>query len=268
VLEPAFVAETLHLPSEADVAREIGNDIDPDAIFRARAGLRALVGLHLNAKLTDTYRGMTTSGPYSPDAASAGRRALKNICLDLLAATAESHAIRLASTQYRTADNMTDRMAALSTLNQHDGPDRDAALEDFYQQYRDDPLVVDKWFVLQATAPHAGTIARVQALTGHPAFSMSNPNRVRSLIGAFASSNQTQFNRLDGAGYDLVADTVMTLDSPNPQVAARLLSAFKSWRMLEVNRRQRAEAALRRVAAKPHLSRDVSDIAQRTLADA
>jgi aminopeptidase N len=97
---------------------------------------------------------------------------------------------------------------------------------------------------------------------------MSNPNRVRSLIGAFASSNQTQFNRLDGAGYDLVADTVMTLDGPNPQVAARLLSAFKSWRTLETVRRERAEAALRRVAAKPHLSRDVSDIAQRTLADA
>jgi aminopeptidase N len=265
-LEPAFLAEVLHLPGEADIAREIGSDVDPDAIFRARTGLRALVGLHLNAQLTETYRRMTTGGPYSPDAASAGRRALKNICLDLLAATAESHAIRLAATQYKAADNMTDRMAALSTLNQHGGPERSAALDDFYQRYRDDPLIVDKWFMLEATAPHAATLARVQALTGHPAFSMSNPNRVRSLITAFASANQTQFNRPDGAGYEFIADTVLTLDGANPQVAARMLSAFKSWRMLEPVRRLRAEIALHRVAAQQHLSRDVADIAQRALA--
>ena len=120
--------------------------------------------------------------------------------------------------------------------------------------------------MLQATAPHASTLARVRALTAHPAFSMSNPNRVRSLITAFASANPTQFNRADGAGYDFIADTVLALDGPNPQVAARMLAAFKSWRMLEPGRRARAEAALRRVAAQPSLSRDVSDIAQRTLA--
>ena len=267
-LEPAFIAEALHLPSESDIAREIGNDVDPDAIFRARTGLRALVGLHLNAELTATYRKMTTDAPYVPDAASSGRRSLKNICLDLLAATAETHAIRLAAFQHQTANNMTDRMAALATLNQHDVAERSSALEVFYQRYRDDPLTLDKWFMLEATAPHASTLARVRALTSHPAFSMSNPNRVRSLITVFATANQTQFNRTDGAGYEFIADAVLALDGANPQVAARMLSAFRSWRMLEPDRRRLAEAALHRVAAQPKLSRDVSDIAQRTLAEA
>ena len=266
-LEPAFIAEALALPGESDIAREIGRDVDPDAIFRSRAGLRALVGLHVNAGLSETYRSMTTSGPYSPDAASVGRRALRNVSLDLLCATGESHMIRLAASQYRSAGNMTDRMAALSTLNQHDGPERTEALDDFYQRYRDDPLVTDKWLALQASAPHAGTLARVRELTRHPGFSFSNPNRIRSLIGAFAQGNQTQFNRPDGAGYDFVAETVLSLDGANPQVAARLLSAFRSWRALEAGRRTRAETALRKVAGAPKLSRDVSDIAQRTLAD-
>ena len=162
---------------------------------------------------------------------------------------------------------MTDRMAALSTLNSHDGAERIAALENFYQRYHDDALTLDKWFALEATAPHPATLARVRTLTAHAAFSMSNPNRVRSLITMFATANQTQFNRPDGAGYDFVADTVLALDGPNPQVAARMLSAFKSWRMLEPVRRSRAEAALRRVAAQPQLSRDVADIAQRALAE-
>ena len=266
-LEPAFVAETLAPPSESDIAREIGRDVDPDAIFRARAGLRALIGLHLNAQLTAIYNGLADTGPYSPDAASAGRRTLKNACLDLLAATQEPHAIGLAARQYRDADNMTDRMAALATLNQHAGPERTAALEDFYRRYRDDPLIIDKWFVLQATAPDPSTLDRVRALTEHPAFSFANPNRVRSLIGAFAQANHTQFNRPDGAGYEFIADKILALDGPNPQVAARMTTAFKSWRALEPGRCARAEQALRRIAGTAKLSRDVGDIAERALAE-
>ena len=266
-LEPAFVAEALAPPSESDIAREIGRDVDPDAIFRARAGLRALIGLHLNAALTSTYESLAHSGPYSPDAISAGRRTLKNMCLDLLAATQESHAIRLAATQYQAADNMTDRMAALSTLSLHDVAERKAAFEDFYQRYREDPLIIDKWFVLQAMTPDPATLDRVRSLTGHPAFSTSNPNRVRSLIGSFAHGNQTQFNRPDGAGYEFVADRILALDPNNPQVASRMTTAFKSWRALEPGRRALAQAALQRIAAAPRLSRDVGDIVQRALAD-
>jgi aminopeptidase N len=192
---------------------------------------------------------------------------LKNVCLDLLAATQESHAIRLAAWQYQAADNMTDRIAALSTLSLHDMPEREAAFADFYQRYREDPLIIDKWFSLQAMTPDPLTLDRVRSLTGHPAFSMSNPNRVRSLIGAFAQGNHTQFNRADGLGYEFVTERILALDPANPQVAARMTTALKSWRVLEPGRRAHAEAALRRIAAAPKLSRDVGDIVQRALAD-
>ena len=266
-LEPAFVAQALTLPSEADVAREIGRDVDPDAIYQARSQLRALIGCELATRLHGIYRRTADSGPYSPDAASAGRRALKNTCLDVLTATGDPAAVAGAAEQYRAADNMTDRMAALAALSLHDVPERAAALADFYRRYQGDPLVIDKWFALQAMIPEPATLERVQALIEHPAFSLANPNRVRSLIGAFAQANQTQFHRADGRGYDFVADTVLTLDARNPQVAARLIGAFKTWRMLEMGRRSRAESALRRVAAAEPLSRDVADIARRALAE-
>jgi aminopeptidase N len=266
-LEPAFMALTLSPPSEADIAREIGGDVDPDAIFRARRKLRAAIGERHGALLTETYQRMITPGPYRPDAQSVGRRALRNACLDLLAMTETSEAIARTFAQYQNADNMTDRTAALETLAQHDRPERTAALDDFYARYADDPLIIDKWLALQAAIPEPATLDRVRALTKHPAFSMANPNRVRALIGAFAQVNHTQFNRGDGAGYGFVTDFVLALDPKNPQVAARLMGAFRSWRALEAGRRGHAEAALRRVAATPVLSRDVHDIVARTLAD-
>jgi aminopeptidase N len=266
-LEPAFIALTLNPPSDSDIAREIGRDVDPEAIFAARRHLRATIGERLGAALADTYHRMIVAGPYSPDAASAGKRALKNVCLDLLAATQHDESIARAFAQYRDADNMTDRMAALETLAQHDRPERTDALADFYNRYSGDPLIIDKWLALQASIPEPATLDRVRALTTHPAFSMANPNRIRSLIGSFAQVNHTQFNRADGAGYDFVADVVLTLDPKNPQVAARLMGAFRSWRALEPLRRERAEAALRRVAAAPALSRDVHDIVARTLVE-
>ncbi len=266
-LEPAFVALTLAPPSEADIAREIGRDVDPDAVFAARRRLRAAIGKRHGTALADTYARMITPGPYRPDAQNAGRRMLKNICLDLLATTEKSEAVTRAFVQYQNADNMTDRVAALETLSLHDRPERAAALDDFYRRYADDPLIIDKWLALQAGIPEPATLDRVRALTSHPAFSMANPNRVRSLIGAFAQANHTQFNRLDGAGYEFVADMMLALDPKNPQVAARIMGAFRSWRALEARRRARAEATLRRVAATPALSRDVGDIVARTLAD-
>jgi aminopeptidase N len=266
-LEPAFVALTLSPPSEADLAREIGSDVDPDAVYAARRNLRAAIGHRHGSMLGHIYTRMLTTGPYRPDAQSAGRRALKNACLDLLALTESEAAIARAFDQYRDADNMTDRMAALETLAAHDRPERVAALDDFYARYAEDPLVIDKWFALQAIIPETATLGRVRALMRHPAFSIANPNRIRALIGAFAQSNHTQFNRRDGAGYDFVADFVLELDAKNPQVAARLMSAFRSWRALEAQRRARAEATLRRVAAVPALSPDVHDIVARTLAE-
>jgi aminopeptidase N len=266
-LEPAFVAQTLSLPGEADIAREIGRDVDPDAVFQARTALRHAVGGRLGTALARRYEALTTSGPYSPDAAGAGRRALRNVCLDLLAATGAAEGIARAAAQYERADNMTDRMAALATLALHPVPERERTLDDFYRRYADDPLVTDKWLALQAGIPEPGTLERVRALTGHPAFSFANPNRIRSLIGSFAQGNQTQFNRGDGAGYRFVVETARMLDPKNPQVTARLVTAFKSWRALEPHRRARAEAALRELAELPGLSRDTADIVQRALAE-
>jgi aminopeptidase N len=161
---------------------------------------------------------------------------------------------------------MTDRMAALTALSLADVPERAAALDDFYTRYAGDPLIVDKWFSLQAAIPERATLDRVKALTAHSAFSFANPNRVRALISAFAMANQKEFNRADGLGYDFIAETVLALDPKNPQLAARLLSALKSWRVLEPQRRARAEAALQRVAAAPSPSADVADIVKRALA--
>jgi aminopeptidase N len=265
-LDPAFIAQTLTLPGESDIAREIGRDVDPDAIFVARQVLRRAAAVAMGPLLTGTYERLATPGQYSPDPASAGRRALKNICLDLMTASGEPPAIALAWRQYKVADNMTDRMAALVALSLHDVPERAAALDDFYRRFESDPLVIDKWFALQASIPERGTLDHVRALTGHKAFSFANPNRVRSLIGAFAAANPTQFNRPDGAGYDFLADVVLRLDPSNPQVAARLLGSMKTWRTLEAGRRARAETALQRVAAVENLSRDVADIVNRCLA--
>jgi len=265
-LEPAFVALVLALPSENDLAREIGRDIDPNAIFRSRAWLRAALSGRLAPALRETYRRLDDGSPFSPDAASAGRRALKNACLDLVAAAGAASAIALSARQYHQATNMTDRMAALATLSLYPVPERQAALDDFYRRYSGNPLVIDKWFALQATIPDPATLDRVKALMAHAAFSIANPNRVRALIGSFVQMNPTQFNRADGAGFEFLADTALALDAKNPQVSARITTAFRSWQALEPGRRARAEAALRRISAAPNLSRDLRDIVDRSLA--
>lgn len=161
---------------------------------------------------------------------------------------------------------MTDKIAALGVLAHYKGEAREAALQAFFRAYAGDALVIDKWFALQAMIAESETLDRVKNLMNHPAFSFGNPNRVRSLIGAFATGNQTRFNAPDGSGYEFVTDIVLALDSKNPQVAARLLGAFKSWRTLESGRRRLAEVALRRVAAAESQSPDVRDIVERSLA--
>jgi aminopeptidase N len=265
-LEPAFMTQMLAVPTDADVARELGHDVDPDAIHAARSALRQRMGRLLAADLDRLYGAARHDGPYSPAAPDAGRRSLRLACLDLMMAARGADALARAHRHYGGADNMTDRAGALAVLAQHDSPERNAALADFYERHAGDALVIDKWFAIQATVAEPGTLARVQALTDHPAFSLANPNRVRALVGSFAAGNPTQFNREDGAGYNFVVDMVLDLDKRNPQVAARILSAFKSWRSLERERRHQAEAALRRVAGAAQLSADVADIAQRALA--
>ncbi|MFL5022543.1 MAG: aminopeptidase N [Microvirga sp.] len=265
--DPAFAALVVTLPSEADVAQEIGQDVDPDAIHRARSEMRRRIGQGCAKHLQRFYETLTVSGPYSPDAASAGRRALRNASLDLLAAADPDTGEALAVRQLESASNMTDRLASLSVLTTLPGAVREEAIARFGDRYRNEPLVLDKWFTLQAAIPEDGTLERVKALMQHPAFSIANPNRVRSLIGSFAMLNQVQFNRADGAGYRFLASIVLRADELNPQLAARLLTAFSTWRMMESTRRSHAEQALRSIAQKPNLSRDVGDIVSRSLED-
>ncbi len=268
--DPAFAALVLTLPGEQEVAQTLGSDVDPDAIWRARQSLRVQLGRDLGPRLL-ALRDALAEPPgaaFSPDAASAGRRALRNAALDLVTAADPETGTTLALAQLDTATTMTDRLAALAALSLVPGEAREAALARFADTYRHEPLVLDKWFALQAMIPEDGTLARVRGLMRHPAFSLGNPNRVRSLIASFSLNNPTQFHRPDGAGYDLTVEVVLALDGKNPQVAARLLTAFNTWRMVEGGRRLQAEAALRRVAGAPGLSPDVSDIAGRSLAAA
>ncbi|HEV7259697.1 MAG TPA: aminopeptidase N [Bosea sp. (in: a-proteobacteria)] len=263
--DPAFAAQVLRLPAQSDIAREIGGNVDPDAIHAAHRLLSVEVGRSIAAQLHELREVLSTQTAYRPDATSAGRRALRNEALGLIALTAPDTGARLATAQFVTADNLTDRLAALAAMTLVEGEAREALIARFAQTYAAEPLVLDKWLMAQALIPEPGTLDRVKALMQHPAFSLGNPNRVRALIGGFAA-NMTQFNRPDGEGYAFVADMVIALDRTNPQVASRLLGSFKSWRMLEPGRKALAEARLAIVAQTPNLSRDVADIAERTLA--
>ncbi len=263
--DPAFTAQVLTLPSEADIGREVARDVDPDAIHRARDDLRRTIGAGLREPMAALYGALSRPVAYSTDAASAGRRSLRAVLLGFLAAADGNAGERLCTAQFDAADNMTDRMAALGVLCTLPGPAREAMLDRFHASFAREPLVVDKWLAVQAAIPEPETLGRVRELMLHGAFSMANPNRVYALIGSFAA-NPTQFNRADGEGYALLADVVLALDGTNPQVAARMLNGFRSWRMMETGRRGHAEAALRRIASRNMLSADVRDIADRCLA--
>jgi aminopeptidase N len=265
--DPAFAALVLALPGEGEAASEIAADIDPDAIHAARTALRAVLGTRLRPRLDGLMSALRPSHEtaYSPDAASAGRRSLANACLDLIAAADPAAGTEGALAQLREARNMTDRLAALGVIAAIPGDAREAALAAFGSTYADEPLVLDKWFAIQAMIPEDGTRARIAGLAEHPAFAMTNPNRVRALIASFALGNPTQFARADGTGFALVAERIEALDRINPQLAARLLTAFSPWRRWEISRREKAAEILNRIKAIPALSRDVADIAARTL---
>ena len=264
-LDPAYRALALTLPAEADIAREIANNIDPDAVFEARERLARAIAAANAGLFSRLYDSLADGNAFSPDAASAGRRALRNVLLDYL--SVEPGAIDRARLQFRSATNMTDRAAALTVLA-HRHPCTDAAavaLADFERRYRGDHLVLDKWFQIQATVPGHDTVDSVAALTRHPAFSITNPNRVRALVGTFSSANQTGFHRPDGAGYAFFAEIVLRVERTNPQIAARLATAMRSWRSLEPVRQQKAREALLSISRAKDLSPDLRDIVERTL---
>ena len=265
-LEPAFRALALTPPLEGDIAREIGRNVDPDAIFVARNALVKAIATKNFAALTAVWNSMADSGDFDPASAPAGKRALKNVLLDYLSVHAGNS--EMASEAYKTATNMTDRFGALLLMTQRFSGTAEAvhALDAFEARFGGDGLVMDKWFWAQAIAPGEATLAQVKKLTAHTGFSFDNPNRLRSLVGAFASSNPTGFHRADGAGYRFLAEIVLRVDKANPQTAARMLTAMRSWRSLEPVRKELAREALASIATAPNLSTDVRDIVERTLA--
>ncbi|MEZ5775998.1 MAG: aminopeptidase N [Hyphomicrobiaceae bacterium] len=264
-LEAAYRAQFLQLPSEADIAREIRKDVDPDAIHLARRQLRTLIARMLREDLLETYRRHLMKGAYKPDATSVGRRSLRNTALSLIAETGERSDIALVAEHFWSSRNMTDETASLSILADIDCDERQKALEHFERRWEGDLLVMDKWFAVQASSSLPGTLETVEELTRHPLFSLKNPNKVRALIGTFASANPIGFNRADGAGYRFVAGQVAEIDGFNPQVAARLSGAFRSWRLLEQGRRRHAKKALTALAKRPGISRDLYEIVSKTL---
>ncbi len=262
-LEHAYRAAFLSLPSESDVAQAIGENVDPEAIHTARMTLRSAFGKNLRETLEGIFERSAPAEPYNPDPESIGQRALRQAALSLLALGKSRFGIARVKEQARSASNMTEAVGALAILSQLGGDAYEEALSRFHRRWKDEPLVMNKWFALQAGAPGRETLKRVSALAAHPLFSIQNPNRVRALYGAFAHGNQVRFNDASGEGYELVANAVIEIDSFNPQIASRLVSAFESWRILESQRRALAETALLRVLAKKDLSRDVFEIASK-----
>jgi len=266
-LEPAFRAQALNLPSEADIARELGSNNDPDAIYAGRQAILRQIADAGKDVFASLYETMKTAGAFSPDAAGAGRRALRNAALTYL--TLSDDAPARAKAAFDAADNMTDLSHALAVLaHRHpDSAEAAEALAAFRDRFAGNALVVDKWFAVQAATPGAGTLTRVGKLMESPLFNRSNPNRMRSLIGSFAFGNPTGFNRADGAGYRFLAGQILDIDPRNPQLAARLLTSMRSWRSLEKGRAESARAALQTIADAGKLSTDVRDIVERMLRD-
>ncbi len=264
-MDPAFRALTLTLPSEEEIAQYVageGRVPDPGKIYDARNVLNTALANHMRADLEQTYATMTSDGAYSPDAQYAGRRSLQNVALALLTCIDDQAA--LARQQFAHADNMNQSLAALSVLVA--GGRGGTELNSFYEKWRHDRLVIDKWFSVQAAlTPPEFAASTVSALTRHPDFEWRNPNRFRSLMGSFAVSNQAGFHAADGSGYALFADWLITLDGLNPQTTARLCGAFESWKRYDDNRRTLMELNMKRIAEKPGLSKDSGDIINRIL---
>ena len=264
--DPAFAAQCLDLPSESYLA-ECSDVADPDAIHAARQKAIRDIALRYRTRFEGAFRHFSVPGPYSPDAAAMGRRALRNAALGYLSAIDDATSRALAFLELRRAENMTDAMAALACLANSAGAERERALTMFHDKWKDEALVVDKWFRVQATSWLPGTLDRVKKLLEHPAFDLKNPNRARSLLHAFAMDNPLHFHAADGSGYRFIAEQVVALDRLNPQVASRLARAFDRWRKYDAGRQAQARAALESIRAAEGLSPNVGEVVSRALAD-
>ncbi|WIA57082.1 aminopeptidase N [Sphingobium sp. WTD-1] len=262
LLDPAFVAEAVRLPSEAYLGDQM-KQVDPDAIHAARDALQTRLGADLEPLWRDIHARTKANG-FAVSPAAKGARKLRNVALLYLVASGAEDGPAIAYAQYSEADNMTERQSALATLASGTSPEREAALDIFYNRYSDDALTLDKWFQTQAFAFHPDTVELVAELGQHKAFTLGNPNRVRSLYGAFAG-NQWAFHHKSGKGYRLVADCIIALDKLNPQTAARLVPPLGRWKRFDEGRAALMRAELQRILNEPGLSKDVTEQASKSL---
>ena len=262
--EPAFKALLLALPSEADLAMA-SVPADPAALHEARDILRARLAIHLGDALGRLHCGLQEAGEFSVDPQSAGRRALRNAVIDLLAADPHADNLERAHGHFQAAANMTDAMGGLSALMQIGGEPFERALADFYQRWEHEPLVIDKWFAVQARRPTEDVLGRVLGLTAHPAFDAKNPNRLRALVQTFASANPARFHDASGAGYRFLADQTLAVDGFNPTTAARLVEPLGGWRRYIPALAELMRAQLQRIADAPGVSKNVLEQVNRSL---
>ncbi|MCA8954515.1 MAG: aminopeptidase N, partial [Planctomycetes bacterium] len=259
----ALAAELLALPTEAYVGDQL-QQIDVEAVHTVRREVRRQLAEGLRDALWAAYRECRTGVPYRLDPVDVGRRSLQGVCLGYLMALDDAEVHAACRQQLADADNMTETLHALASLCHNRAPGHDEALQRFYERWKDDPLVVDKWLSIQASSPHESTLETVRNLLEHPAFSRTNPNKIRALLGAFAG-NRIRFHAADGAGYAFLADQILMLNRTNPMVAARLLGPFNPWRRYDPRRQALMRGQLERIAADPGLSRDVYEIATKAL---
>ena len=262
--DKALMARALSLPSIAMIGGQ-RDVIDPDAIYKARQDLLAALKREHRKSLDKLYKDNTQSGAFSITPEAMGQRALRNVVLGILSSTHGTGCASRSKAHYEQADNMTDRVAALSVIADINKPEREAVFDDFYGQFKAYPLVVDKYFALQAASTRKDIIQNLKKLKQHADFNIKNPNRVRSLYAAFAMNNPVGFHAVDGSGYDFLTDAIIELNSINPQIAARLLTPMREWKRYTPDRQEKMKAALERIIAEKDLSPDVFEIASKSL---
>ncbi len=260
--DPALLSEALRLPDEDYLADQM-DVVDVDGIHAARTFIKRSLATELKGLFAGRYAELKDGGPYQKSAGAMARRSLKNTCLSYLLETDGGD--RLAVAQLESSDNMTDTLAAMQGLILVDSSSSAAALSSFEAKWKADALVMDKWFIMQAIKPGSRTVETVRKLMDHPAFSIQNPNKVRSLIGVFSMMNPTGFHAADGSGYRFHADRVIELDAINPQIAARMAGAFNRWKRYDEGRKLLMQKELQRIASVVNLSGDVAEIVNNAL---
>ena len=265
--DKALLAEVLTLPSESYLADQM-DIVDVDGIHRATVGLERLIGKRLRSELLTVYQANRDSGDYVFEPVAIGRRSIRNLALKYLMKAEDSEGFSLCQAQFAAGRNMTDVMAALRLLSDQGGAQGSEALAGFYRRWAAEPLVIDKWFSVQAMSPRLDALARVRELMTHRDFSLRNPNRVRSLLGAFCQGNPVRFHASDGSGYRFLADRLLEIDPLNPQVASRLLKAMIRWRRFDPARRELMRNEFTRILNAEDLSKDLYEVASKAVTDA